>query len=138
MSDDEIVIDGGMPILIPEDEYDAECCFCGRVVRFYRPTLLMRFRIVGLTPHKGSVLEAWFPLGPSGKPGRGSKLVRMYRLIASDQRSDRISLKFFRESLWRIAVRTVRKDREQKPLPPTLWHSVVDSILGRIGPIGGR
>ena len=132
MQDDELAIEGGAPILIPEGEYDAKVIRTHKLTKFNRLMLQMRFEIVSMDQFNGTVLEAWLPLGDGGKLGRGSKLVRWYLTLEEWGRKDRVSLKAFRHRLLRVAVRTVAKDYRQKSLPQTLQYSVVEDVLGSV------
>ncbi len=132
MQDDELAIEGGAPILIPEGEYDAKVIRTHKLTKFNRLMLQMRFEVVSMDQFNGTVLEAWLPLGDGGKLGKGSKLVRWYLTLEEWGRKDRVSLKAFRHRLLRVAVRTVAKDYRQKSLPQTLQYSVVEDVLGSV------
>jgi hypothetical protein len=132
MKDEELVIEGGLPVLIPPGEYDAKVIKIHKLTKFNRPVMQMRFQIVSMDKFNGTVLEAWLPLGDGGKLGKGSKLVRWYLTLEEWGRKDRVILKAFRSRLLRVTVRTVEKDHRQKPLPKTLQYSVVDDLLGSV------
>jgi hypothetical protein len=133
MKEDELLIDGGPPILIPPGDYDAKVFRIYRSSKFKRNSLQMRFEIVSMDSQvNGVVLDAWLPLGDAGKPGKGSKIVRWYLTLDQWARKDRVSLKAFRNRLLRVTVRTVERDYRQKPLSKALLYSVVDEVLGTV------
>lgn len=133
--EDLLEIDGGAFILIPEGEYEAKVLSAKRVRKFNRLAIHFRFQIVGMDNLNGTILDGWTPLDEKGKPAKRSKLVRWYLSLESWGRKDRVSLKAFLQRLLKVRVRTVVKDYEQKPLPPQLYYSVVEDVLGTVAQI---
>lgn len=136
MMDDELEIEGGAPLLIPEGEYDAKVLSAKKARKFNRPVIHFRFQIVSMGEFNGTPLDGWTSLEKGGKPAKGSKLVRWYLSLEDWARKDRVSLKPFYHRLLKVTVRTVKADRNQKPLPSHLYYSVVDDVIGTVALLG--
>jgi hypothetical protein len=135
MKEDELAIDGGLPILIPPGEYDARIIGIHKLRKFNRTMFQIRFEIVSMDKFNGTRLEAWLPVGNEGRLAKGSKLVRWYLTLEEWGRKDRVSLRAFQNRLLRVRVRTVEIDYRQVPLPKSRQYSVVDDLLANIGQV---
>ena len=136
---DDIEVEGGLPVLIPEGEYDARAIRLTRVHRFKRQRMQIRFRIVGSGPHQGVKLDGWVTLNDRGTFQRGSKGVRWVQALelpASGRR--RVSLSALTIYLVRVRVRTVKQNAKQRRLQRSQWYSVVDDVLGQNGQLHGE
>jgi hypothetical protein len=135
--EEEIPIEGGAPILIRPDRYEAQVIRLQRIRRFKRQILLVQFKIVTIGPYQGIELDGWLPLGDDGRAGKHSKLVRWIQNITPEARWDKVRLKTFREHLLVVEVGTVEHDYDQKLLSPGQRYSVVREIVGSVGRIDG-
>jgi hypothetical protein len=89
-------------------------------------------------PYQGIRLMRYFRVKQLvGKPGKGGKFKLaaggdLYRMLARvldvRTRPDRISLRDLKTMLFKIRVRTVTKDRDNRPLAEGVQYSVIDSI----------
>jgi hypothetical protein len=105
------------------------------------PKLFLDFRIVDPGEAFGTTVSRFYRVKSlSSKPGRNgafrlAKRSELYlmlcRLATARLRPDRISVKeLLRGRVLVVKVRTVKVDYRQRPLPPALFYSVVDDVLG--------
>lgn len=105
-----------------------------------RLTLFIKFEIHG-GPYDGAELFFAIPLPPRDRHGRSkavapsSKLYRAWVVASGGQkptRRDRLTLEAFKHRLFRVVVRTVTHDSEQRELPKDQRYSVIDRLLERL------
>jgi hypothetical protein len=131
----ELVIDGPLLILIPEDLYDATVTNIEIVTRFKRPMVAMTFRLA-TDPYVGRELLSHAALNENGKPARASKLSRWWRLITDfdpRRRPDRMTMKAFQTFLFQVSVGTVKKNHQHQDIPMSRWYSCVQEIIAVVG-----
>lgn len=136
--EEEFSVDGEPRVLLPEGQYEA-VCVKAEVVELFKfgrsRKVFLHFDLYGGV-HAGQRLFMPMATPPKGhKVGRGSKLYANY-LIANDQppgRRDRLSLKVFKNRLFRVMVKTVTPTFEDGRPKPALFHySVVTELLERL------
>ncbi len=102
--------------------------------------LRIDFQVVDLGEHFGAEISAFFnvlvPMQASfGGNGNfaltaNSNFMRAYaRLFGRRERRDRLSLRRFKNVVIEASVRTVKQDRNQKPLAESCHYSVVDELI---------
>ena len=127
--------------LLPPGDYDAICNAADVRPTFQgRWSLFLTFQIYG-SPYDGARVHFIAPLPPRqrGRFARAhphsSKFYRAWIIASGGQRPsrrDRMSLEPFKHKMFRIRVRTVVKDHQQRPLLLSLQYSVVDELLERL------
>jgi len=136
---DEDLIAGEDRKLIPEGKYTAECIEAKKSMvgmettkgTYARtPKIVLRFRITD-GQYQGVEVPMFLNANYERIPF-GSKLYQCW-MIANDckrpSRTDRMSLKTFKEHVFTIGVKTVKpKFRDGKEKPEPFWYSRVDEI----------
>ena len=135
--DETISVEGHKP-LVPEGEYLARYIGHETAVLFSRAKkVALRFEICE-GPYQRTRLTRYYRAQQLiGKPGPGGRFQLsaggdLYRMLARvldvRTRPDRISVRELRTRLLRIKVRTVTRDRDNRPLPESCHYSVIDAI----------
>jgi hypothetical protein len=137
-SDDlELMVDGPLPVLIPDGHYDATVTDVHKVVRFGRLMLDFSFRLA-TDPYVGVELPGFAVLRRNGTISPNSKICRWWVVVAQFEqlaRRDRIALRSFKGLLFQVQVEAVRRDHQHRPLVKEHHHSVVRQIVGVVGKI---
>ncbi len=134
----EFSVDGEPRVLLPAGEYQA-VCVRAEVVEMFKfgrsRKVFLHFELYG-GAYAGQRLFMPMAIPQKGhKIGRGSKLYANY-LIANGQppgRRDRLSLKVFKNRLFRVMVKSVVPLFEDgTPKPPWFHYSRVGELLERL------
>lgn len=140
LRDDEITVEP-LPLCIPPGTYDAVVLKTLKSHVFQtRWAVIFTFQIVEQGKYFNVELPGYANLGADRKSARArpcSKLASWCRLVADNigHRPNRISLKMFREFLFRVEVSTVRHDSRQKERPDRDQYSIVTNIKDIVGKI---
>ncbi len=136
----EIILDGtNRAPCIPEGVYEVAYSHHETTTVFQTPKLFVWFRITSFGPHLGVKLYRPYRVKRlKGKVGRGGgfeagrrsniykDIVRMLNLTA---RPKYLSGRDFANRIWKVRVRTVRKDYQGKPIPEWDRYSVVSEFF---------
>lgn len=123
------IADTSFPLL-PEGSYSAVAVGAKHVTIFKRPMMFVWFQLLD-EGVQGVRLFASFRLPPHGHMRPSSRYYRAWTLATGRKpiRGDRLSPRVFLRRAFRVMVRTVRTDRQQRPLTPQNYYSIIDTIL---------
>ena len=139
MLNDDIEIDWGSSILIPEGNYQVTYFSHETTNGSYGPKLKITFKINTFGEFYGKFIDSWYNLKAGSKTGKGkgvktaggSKLTGdLLKALGPKTRIDRISVAGLRGKLLWVKVRTVLKNGRQQKIHELQRYSIVDSIIG--------
>jgi len=126
--------------LLPEGEYVVGYVKHVTFEQFRSKKVVFYFQIIDHGKWHGAILERFYNVerftskrGKNGSfipPPRGNFMLDYAMCFGMPLRRDRISLTRFEGKLFRVKVRTVKQNHEQRKYPESMQHSVIDSILG--------
>ncbi len=122
------------PLLLPEGEYVAVFARARKRCQYERQVLELVFELLedghGHMIPEGTKLSMFCRLGADGRPGRSSKFVQAWMLVAGRRPGrQRMSTTIFRGRLVRCVVRTVTKDQRQRKRTDLDAYSVIDRLV---------
>jgi hypothetical protein len=136
--DPSVDVEGFKPLL-PEGSYEARYLGHATAIMFGKsPKVFLHFEITEFGAHQGTRMFRAFrarrvkkPVGPGGAFAlhAGGELYKtLVRLLEVRSRADRITLRPLRAMLFRIRLRTVTVDYDQRPLPEQSRYSTIQTI----------
>lgn len=136
--DEEFVVGGDPRPVLPDGEYQA-VCVGAEILRFRMfgssRKVMLHFKLYGDQYAETPLFLPLVAPQEGQKIGRGSKLFAAY-LVANGQppaRRDRITLRVFKNRLFRILVRTVKpRFQDGTVKPESFFYSVVAELLERL------
>jgi hypothetical protein len=127
-------------VRIPERDYAV--CYAGFALSgAYGGRLRIDFKIIETgTEAFGTVVPAWYAATVLNrksnhfKVARHSKFARDWRLIFGHgiARWDRVPMSALKNITLKVAINTVNRDHDRKPIAPVNQYSVVSNVLGRV------
>jgi len=140
--EDKNHIVGDWDPLVPAGKYEA--MFLRHETYYFSRTfkLALHFKITGACEEHGTILKKHYNVKSiNGKPGKSGNFnvgKRSYLLAdymrlfpaAIVKRTDRIAMSNFKNKLFEIEVRTVKKDYRQGKLDDLFKYSTIESIKG--------
>jgi hypothetical protein len=133
----ELIVDGPLPVLIPDALYEATVTNVQKGSRYGRRMLDFTFRLVS-DPFSETELQGFAVVDGNGAISPNSKICRWWMVIAQFEqfaRRDRIAIRNFKGLLFQVQTETVTRDHQQRPLPKERYHSVVREIVAVVGRI---
>jgi hypothetical protein len=136
---DDIEIDWGSSILIPEGKYQVTYFSHEATNGSFGPKLKITFKINTFGEFYGKFIDSWYNLPSGSKTGKGrgvktpsgSKLTSdLLKVLGPKARIDRLSVTGFKGKLIWVKVRTVLKNGRQQKMHELQRYSIVDSIIG--------
>jgi hypothetical protein len=138
----EVILDHtGQPPLVPEGVYQARFDHHETTLVFGTPKVFLWFEIIEPGEQLGKRLyRPYRAKSLDGRPGkwgkfklhRRSELLRMLiRILQLQARPDRISLRALRGHVFKVKVRTVRRDYRQNELMGWQQYSVIADVVGK-------
>jgi hypothetical protein len=127
--DDAVDPKGESATRIPPGPYQARVIEAKRHYLHKHPKLILTVEIV---QHQLAGERLQFYCAYPKNPGKHSAFIRAWEVANGEsyRRRDRVSLRVFKQRLFRILVRDVTTDRHQRPLARP--YSVVDRFLERL------
>ncbi len=133
--DDDLVIEEYDLTLLDEDEsYEAVIIYAKRITFYHREMIDFVFQITSHGRGHSARLRGYCPFD---RCGRQSKITRWRRVITGHTKGSpsKVTLRAFKQYLYRVRIETVTTDRHQQPLAPCNQYSKVAEILEVIGPL---
>ena len=123
-----------IPPAIPDGEYQAAFIKAEKKILWGGQKAFLWFRII--TAGEYFDVKLFLACNVPKKLSISSKYFRAW-VVATGRRPDRfesrqMSPKVFRGKAFRVQVRTVKKDAEQRPLPPALQYSVIQQLIEKV------
>jgi hypothetical protein len=140
MPDDDIEIDWGAKVLIPEGDYQVMYVSHETTKGSFGPKVNITFRIITFGEYFETLLEAHYNVKDGSLSGkrksiklsRHSKLVlELIKVLGCKVRPGRLSPAALKGLLIWVKVKTVKTNSKQQQLPELLWYSKVDSMIGQ-------
>ena len=137
--EEEFGISGEARTLVPEGLYEAACTDAEIVelFKFGRSRKLFLHFEINSGEHRGKAV--FLPMGApkqGGKVGVGSKLYATHLIANGGKppgRRDRLTLKVFKQKLFRVQIRTVQPTfQDGSPKPSQFHYSIVAELLERL------
>lgn len=140
MLNDDIEIDWGTSVLIPEDNYQATYVSHETTKGSFGSKVNITFRIITLGEYYETLIDAHYNVKDGSLSGkrksiklsRHSKLtLELIKVLGCKVRPSRLSPAALKGLLIWVKVKTVKTNSKQQQLPELLWYSKVDSMIGQ-------
>ena len=140
MPNDDIDIDWGISVLIPEDNYQVVYVSHETTKGSFGSKVNITFRIITQGEYYETLIDAHYNVKDGSLSGkrksiklsRHSKLVlELIKVLGCKVRPNRLSPSALKGLLIWVKVKTVKTNSKQQQLPELLWYSKVDSMIGQ-------